>query len=99
MLSALNKLAGQALYYKKSLLCWWFLFFGVNVWGQSFPSQHFTTADGLPSDNVYAVYKDHLGFLWFGTDRGVARYNGIKFERFTMADGLANNEVYFNTFI
>ena len=80
--------------YKKSLLCWWFFIFGITAYSQSFPYEHFTTADGLPSNTVYSVYKDHAGFLWFGTDKGIARYNGLRFEQFTTADGLPDNEVF-----
>jgi two-component sensor histidine kinase len=64
---------------------------------QDFPRQHFTTGDGLPSNTVYYSYRDSKGFLWFATDKGVARYNGIKFETFTTFNGLPDNEVFFFT--
>jgi len=51
--------------------------------------------NGLPSNKIYSIYKDSKGFLWFTSDKGVARYNGIKFETFTTDDGLADNEVFF----
>jgi two-component sensor histidine kinase len=60
-----------------------------------FPMRHFTTDDGLPSNTVYDIYKDSKGFLWFCTDKGVARYNGIKFESFTTFNGLPDNEIFF----
>lgn len=31
--------------------------------------------------------------MWFASDAGVARYDGINFENFTMDDGLSDNEV------
>jgi signal transduction histidine kinase len=40
--------------------------------------EHFTfesTAGGLRSDNVLAVFVDSEGVVWFGTDRGVCRYD------------------------
>ena len=45
-----------------------------------FPSktQRFTfdgTAGGLRSDHVYAIFSDREGVIWFGTDRGVCRYD------------------------
>jgi hypothetical protein len=61
--------------------------------GQHFPVTHFTKKDGLPGNMVYQVYRDRLGFLWFATDKGVARYNGIRFETFTTSDGLTDNDV------
>jgi len=38
-----------------------------------------TLDDGLPSNIIYAITQDHSGFLWFGTSRGVARYDGYQF--------------------
>src|SRR6185436_7815003 len=40
--------------------------------------QRFTfdgTAGGLRSDHVYAIFVDREGVIWFGTDRGVCRYD------------------------
>ena len=34
----------------------------------------------LPSKNVQAVYQDSEGWMWFGTDKGVARFNGTDFK-------------------
>ena len=56
---------------------------------------HFTMADGLPSNTVYDIYKDTKGYLWVSTDKGIARYNGIRFEVFTTFDGLPDNEIFF----
>ena len=33
----------------------------------------------LPSKNVQAVFQDSAGWMWFGTDKGVVRYNGSDF--------------------
>ena len=41
-----------------------------------------TVADGLPSDSVYALAQDHDGYLWVGTDDGLARFDGIDFNVF-----------------
>ncbi|HJQ24310.1 MAG TPA: two-component regulator propeller domain-containing protein [Blastocatellia bacterium] len=34
----------------------------------------------LPSKNVQAVLQDSEGWMWFGTDRGIARFNGTDFK-------------------
>jgi signal transduction histidine kinase/ligand-binding sensor domain-containing protein len=39
------------------------------------------------------MYQDREGFMWFGTDRGVSRYDGTAFITFTVADGLGSNFV------
>jgi len=61
---------------------------------QDFPMQHFTVEDGLPGNRVYDAYHDSKGYMWFATDKGVARYNGINFEAFTTFNGLADNEIF-----
>jgi signal transduction histidine kinase/ligand-binding sensor domain-containing protein len=41
-------------------------------------TQRFTfdgTAGGLRSDHVYAIFQDREGVIWFGTDRGVCRFD------------------------
>lgn len=70
-----------------------FIVLALPCFGQNFPVIHFTKKDGLPGNMVYQVYRDRTGFLWFATDKGVVRYNGIKFETFTTSDGLTDNDV------
>ncbi|PYS68203.1 MAG: hypothetical protein DMF69_20895, partial [Acidobacteria bacterium] len=51
---------------------------GRGVFRISDKSQRFTfdgTAGGLRSDHVYAIFPDREGVIWFGTDRGVCRYD------------------------
>jgi len=55
---------------------------------------NFTTKDGLPSNEVYCVFQDSKGFIWVGTDRGVARFDGYEFVVFTAEDGLTDNVVF-----
>jgi hypothetical protein len=55
--------------------------------------QNFTIKDGLPSNNIYQVYKDSKNFLWFVSDAGAARYDGTQFTIFTKKDGLSSNDI------
>mgnify|MGYP003379923768 FL=1 len=57
--------------------------------------KHFTTEEGLPSSEVYSSLQDKNGNMWFGTDRGVVRYDGYGFKTFTTQDGLTDNTVFF----
>jgi ligand-binding sensor domain-containing protein len=59
----------------------------------NFRSTHFTTADGLCENKANSAMEDHRGFLWFGSIRGVSRFDGEKFTCFTTADGLSHNHV------
>jgi len=38
-----------------------------------------SVGDGLPDGNVYSITQDGQGFIWFGTDNGLARYDGYSF--------------------
>lgn len=54
-----------------------------------------TMADGLSSNLVQAITEDHFGRIYFGTGRGVDRYDPEtgKIRRFTSADGLGSGAV------
>ena len=54
---------------------------------------HYTTKDGLPSDDVKIIHQDRHGALWFGTYGGLAQLKDGKFTNFTAAEGLAGNRV------
>ena len=43
---------------------------------------HLTTADGLPTDNIFGVSRDSKGFVWVGTGSGLARYDGYGFKTY-----------------
>ena len=42
--------------------------------------------DGLSNNLVSAIYKDHQGFIWIGTQSGVNRYDGYTCKAFQHAD-------------
>ncbi|HEV2862544.1 MAG TPA: two-component regulator propeller domain-containing protein [Pyrinomonadaceae bacterium] len=51
-----------------------------------------TLFHGLPSDQVHAIAQDREGVMWFGTDAGLARYDGRRVQ--TVSDeGLASRRV------
>jgi signal transduction histidine kinase/ligand-binding sensor domain-containing protein len=54
---------------------------------------HYTTKDGLPSDDVKTIHQDRHGTLWFGTYGGLAQLKDGKFISYTAAEGLAGNQV------
>jgi len=43
---------------------------------------HFTANDGLCSNEVTCITQDDLGFMWFGTNNGLALYDGYDFQIF-----------------
>ncbi|MFC0678833.1 diguanylate cyclase [Lysobacter korlensis] len=50
------------------------------VWRQ------WTVAEGLPQITVNAILQDRAGFLWVGTQDGIARFDGVAFRNYTPAD-------------
>jgi PAS domain S-box-containing protein len=40
---------------------------------------HLSVDQGLSQSTVQAVLQDHVGFLWFGTEEGLNRYDGYTF--------------------
>ena len=38
-----------------------------------------TARDGLPPGNVWALAQDGAGYLWVGSDRGLFRFDGVRF--------------------
>lgn len=56
--------------------------------------RNYTYLDGLAHNNVYDIYQDPDGLMWFATTRGVSRYDGKTFTHLTTEDGLAQNFVY-----
>ncbi|MCP5105302.1 MAG: hypothetical protein GY950_18080 [bacterium] len=53
-----------------------------------------TSAQGLPSDRVYALAKDETGAVWASTMLGVVRFNGTTFQGVSAPFGTSN--VYVN---
>ena len=45
--------------------------------------EHLTTSDGLSQMTVYAILQDRRGFMWFGTQSGLNRYDGYGFKVYT----------------
>jgi len=42
--------------------------------------KNYTVEDGLSSSNIYSIYQDDKGYMWFGSDIGISKFNGYEFE-------------------
>ena len=51
------------------------------------------TAGGLRSNTINAVFRDREGVVWFGTDRGVCRYDRESFRATTVSTNAQSNYV------
>ncbi len=58
---------------------------------------------GLPTDKVNAILKDELGFMWFSTDEGLCRWDGISVRTFVHEPGdstsISGNYIPRNAFV
>ncbi len=55
---------------------------------------HYTAKDGLPSNMVYRISQDKQGFIWLITDKGIARFDGTSFKRYSTREGLPINDIW-----
>ncbi|HMG16387.1 MAG TPA: two-component regulator propeller domain-containing protein, partial [Saprospiraceae bacterium] len=75
------------------LICVFLLLFFVKTYTQTFPIQRFSVQQGIAHSNVFSVFQDKKGFLWFSTAYGLSRFDGKNFKNFTSENGLNNNTV------
>lgn len=62
-------------------------------YSQNFAVRNYSLIDGLPESRVKTLCEDKFGYLWLGTQGGVARFNGFDFEVFSTQQGLLSNNV------
>ncbi len=55
--------------------------------------QIWRNASGLPSDSVTAIVQTREGFLWVGTDAGLARFDGVKFTEVPLTTSATNHAI------
>jgi signal transduction histidine kinase/ligand-binding sensor domain-containing protein/CheY-like chemotaxis protein len=51
----------------------------LNCQPTNFVFRHLRVEDGLSQSTVHAIGQDRNGFMWFGTDNGLNKYDGNKF--------------------
>src|SRR5262249_20723739 len=51
----------------------------VELGPSSYVRKNFTIEEGLPDSNVNAIVQSQNGYLWVGTDGGLARFDGRHF--------------------
>lgn len=68
------------------------LLFSIQGFSQ-FKITHYNTKNGLPHDLTYQLIEDKQGYVWFGTDNGLVKYDGRNFTNFDHLKGLNSNFV------
>jgi signal transduction histidine kinase/ligand-binding sensor domain-containing protein/CheY-like chemotaxis protein len=55
------------------------------AWGAPAPTlrfEHLSVEDGLPQESMLSMVQDRDGFMWFGTQYGLSRFDGYRFVTF-----------------
>ena len=70
----------------------------INSYYESFqtgqlPYVNYGADDGLPQEDVFAIFQDKKGYIWFGTNSGAVRYNGREMIVYNESKGLPASSV------
>src|SRR5579862_230495 len=60
---------------------------------QQYSFRYYGTEEGLTNLAVKVLFQDRTGFLWAGTESGVFRFDGQRFQRNGPAEGLPREAV------
>ncbi|HEX3934064.1 MAG TPA: two-component regulator propeller domain-containing protein, partial [Puia sp.] len=73
---------------RKTLVSLYCCLFFLRVFAQpeDYIFAHVGVTSGLSNNHVTAIYKDTRGFMWFGTEAGLNRYDGYQFRVFKQDD-------------
>lgn len=64
-----------------------FLLFNIsNSFSQNITFEHLSSSDGLAHNNVNCLIKDSHGYMWFGTEDGLNKFDGYSFTIYTHSE-------------
>ncbi len=70
----------------RTLFAFFFICLTHHCYPQVYPYVNYSVRQGLVNSNVYAITQDETGFMWFGTENGLSRFDGISFQNYTLAE-------------
>lgn len=70
-----------------------FLICVCSLHAQNYYTRNYSINDGLPSNHINSIFKDSRGFLWIGTDAGLAKFDGTNFEIFSSQNGISGDNI------
>lgn len=56
------------------------VFFSLHAYGQRMTFENLTADDGLSQNSILAILQDNRGFIWFGTQHGLNKYDTRSFK-------------------
>jgi signal transduction histidine kinase/ligand-binding sensor domain-containing protein len=67
--------------------------FGISLQTCAQVSEQLNANSGLPENTGQCLLQDAQGYIWIGTQNGLARYDGQSFKVLKEADGLSSNQI------
>lgn len=72
------------MYYIYAVRCLLHIIFSVFLFNHFLIAQNpqyfiYNDENGLPSNEIYSIIQDNKGFVWFGSDAGLYKYDGIRY--------------------
>jgi signal transduction histidine kinase/ligand-binding sensor domain-containing protein/DNA-binding response OmpR family regulator len=64
------------------ILIFLFAFSSIHLKANTFSFRHYKAEDGLTFNTVRSIIQDRHGFMWFGTEDGLNRFDGYSFKEF-----------------
>ncbi len=65
----------------------------LSSYGQEIFRHSYNVKQGAPSNEYYGVKEDKNGYLWFVSDNGVTKYNGLKFTNYDLSKTELENSI------
>lgn len=62
-----------------------FILLNIIIYSQSVEFRNYSVQDGLSNNKVNCVLQDKTGFIWFGTEDGLNRFDGFEFKVFRLS--------------
>jgi signal transduction histidine kinase/ligand-binding sensor domain-containing protein/DNA-binding response OmpR family regulator len=75
----LMKLLNYATQPKKGILSFYIFLWTISIFSQQQNVYFQSIKQGIPNQFVRCILKDSRGFVWFGTNNGLAKYDGVNF--------------------
>ena len=69
-------------------------FLCVSLHAQGVFFENINSQSGLPSENIYDIYKDSKGYIWCTSEIGLLRFNGKSFKLFENNCSLSKSGSY-----
>jgi ligand-binding sensor domain-containing protein/serine phosphatase RsbU (regulator of sigma subunit) len=74
-----------------TLLCC--ISFHGTIKAQKFSFKNYSAEYGIPDEFIYTVSQADNGFLWVGTGKGLARFDGYEYERIQFPDSIQTRNI------